>query len=60
MSDYNNFNKYVDKLLENMFSNIYLRILSSRKCNPLIFKHVTLFLDGHDSKINYENSNISK
>ena len=36
-----------------MCSNIKLRILSARKNNPDLFKHITLILDGHDSRINY-------
>jgi hypothetical protein len=53
-------NKKIDYMLENMFSNIKIRILSSRLYNPNPFKHVTMFLDGHDSRIEYQNINIHK
>lgn len=53
-------NKKIDYMLENMFSNIKIRILSSRLYNPSPFKHVTMFLDGHDSRIEYQNINIHK
>lgn len=53
-------NKKVDYMLEYMFSNLKIRLLSSRLCNPDPFKHVTMFLDGHDSRIEYQNINIHK
>lgn len=56
----NMLNKKVDDTLENMFSNLKMRILSSRLNNPSPFKHVTLILDGHDSRIEYQNVNIHK
>lgn len=56
----NTLNKKIDYMLENMFSNIKVRILSSKLYNPNPFKHVTLLLDGHDSRIEYQNINIHK
>lgn len=53
-------NKKIDYMLENMFSNIKVRILSSKLYNPNPFKHVTMLLDGHDSRIEYQNINIHK
>jgi hypothetical protein len=50
--------KIVDYGLDNMFSNIKLRILSAHKYNPELFKHVTLIIDGHDSRINYIDTEI--
>ncbi|CAO3651487.1 unnamed protein product [Mucor hiemalis] len=55
----NELNKIVKNLLENMFSCVSLRINSANN-NPINFKHVTLFMDGHDSRIDYLNKNISK
>ncbi|KAG2216958.1 hypothetical protein INT45_007393 [Circinella minor] len=43
-----------------MFSNIKLHILSARKNNPDLFKHVTLILDGHDSRINYTDTDLDR
>lgn len=43
-----------------MFSSILLRIYSARKYNPQLFKHITLIIDGHDSRINYVNTDIKK
>ena len=42
-----------------MCSSIKLRILSARKYNPELFSHVPLFLDGHDSRINYSDMHIN-
>jgi hypothetical protein len=53
-------NKEVTNRLENMFSNIKIRILTAKMQNPDNFKGVTLFLDGHDSKVNYENIKTDK
>ena len=46
----NALNQQVSQLLENMFSNIFIRIQSAAKYNPDPFKHVTLLLDGHDTR----------
>jgi hypothetical protein len=43
-----------------MFSSPKLRIYSALKRNPKQFKHVTLIIDGHDSKINYVNTDIKR
>ncbi|KAG2211801.1 hypothetical protein INT45_009254 [Circinella minor] len=58
--NYKRINKIVNDSLNNMFSNIRLRILSSRKYNPDLFKHVTLVLDGHDSRINYTDTDLDR
>ena len=42
----------------NMFSNIRLKILSTHKYNPELFRHVTLIMDGHDSRISYTDTEI--
>lgn len=56
--NYERIEKIVDNALKNMCSNVKLRILSARKNNPDLFKHVTLILDGHDSRINYTDMEI--
>ena len=58
--NYKRINKIVNDSLTNMFSNIKLRILSARKYNPDLFKHVTLILDGHDSRINYTDTDLDR
>lgn len=56
--NYKRLSKIVNDSLNNMFSNVRLRILSAHKWNPDLFKHVTLILDGHDSRINYTDTEI--
>ncbi|KAG2209904.1 hypothetical protein INT45_009296 [Circinella minor] len=58
--NYKRINKIANDSLNNMFLNIRLRILSSRKYNPDLFKHVTLVLDGHDSRINYTDTDLDR
>lgn len=58
--NYKRINKIVNDCFNNMFSNIKLRILSARKHNPDLFKHITLILDGHDSRINYNDTDIDR
>ena len=41
-----------------MFSTIRLHILSLYKYNPPLFKHIILIIDGHNSRINYVNTDI--
>lgn len=52
-------NVEVTKQLESMFSNIKTRLFSAKIYNPIGYKGVTLFLDGHDSRIKYENISVS-
>jgi DDE superfamily endonuclease len=47
-------NKYITNCLATMFSNIIIRLLSAREKNPTLFKHVTLHLDGHDTRATYK------
>ncbi|KAI8596263.1 hypothetical protein EDD21DRAFT_422650 [Dissophora ornata] len=42
--------------LAEMCSSIKLRLLCSRYPNPETFKHITLHLDGHDSRVAYRNA----
>jgi hypothetical protein len=53
-------NKWLDYMLDNCFSNNILRLLSSKKNNPNNFEHVTLLMDGHHSKIAYQDINLDK
>lgn len=53
ITNYTDLNKIVKQDLYNLFSNIKIRILAAKVNNPDGFKNVTLFLDGHDSKIKY-------
>jgi hypothetical protein len=52
--EYNAHNKYVSLCLATMFSNITIRLLSAKEKNPPLFKHVTLHLDGHDTRATYQ------
>lgn len=58
--NYKRINKIVNDCFNNMFSNIKLRILSARKYNPDLFKHITLILDGHDSRLNYTDTDLDR
>lgn len=58
--NYKRINKTVNDSLSTMFSSIRLRILSAYEYNPPLFKHVTLIIDGHDSRINYVDINIKR
>jgi hypothetical protein len=42
-----------------MFSNINVRLLSSLKYNPKYFEHITLYIDGHDTR-GIEIKNLNK
>ncbi len=53
-------NDWLDDMLFTCFSTNVLRLLSSKKMNPSLFDHVTLFLDGHHSKIAYQDINLEK
>jgi hypothetical protein len=39
--------------LQNMFSDIKIRVLSAKLFNPPPFSCITLYADGHDNRINY-------
>ncbi|KAF9972728.1 hypothetical protein BGZ73_004064 [Actinomortierella ambigua] len=46
-------NRLVTDLMKNMFSNIKVRIAHAKAYSPEGFKHVTLMLDGHDTRASY-------
>lgn len=56
----NELNRNITELLENMFSSTTLRIINAKEINPIGFKNITLFLDGHDSRIDYKEKDIKK
>ena len=43
-----------------MFSNFKIQMLNSVNKNPDLSKHVTLLVDGHDNRINYEDISLIK
>ncbi|KAF9401329.1 hypothetical protein BGX21_002029 [Mortierella sp. AD011] len=45
--------------LTEMCSSIKVRLLCSRPINPETFKHITLHVDGHDSRVAYRNADKS-
>jgi hypothetical protein len=46
----------LDECLAKMFSNINIRVVCAKHMNPKDFKHVTMMLDGHDSRATYMNA----
>ncbi|KAG2215273.1 hypothetical protein INT45_004092 [Circinella minor] len=53
ITNYSELNKKVKQDLNGMFSSPRICILASLINNPDGFKNVTLFIDGHDSKLKY-------
>ena len=51
-SNFKKLSKNVDTDFSKMFSNIRIRILFSLINSPTSFKNITLYIDGHDGKIN--------
>jgi hypothetical protein len=51
--EYTTHAKKITGCLANMFSNVTLRLLAAKAMNPPLFKHVTLHLDGHDTRATY-------
>lgn len=51
--------KRLTSLLSTMFSNIQIRVLTAQQ-NPSLFKHVTLLLDGHDTRVNLAGAEAAK
>ena len=45
--------RQISKLLLNMFSTVRIRILLAKIKNPTNFKGVTMFLDGHDTRLTH-------
>jgi len=47
------FEKEITRCFSSMFSSPEIRIRSANWRNPELFKHVTMMLDGHDSRATY-------
>ena len=52
--------KIIKTDMNNLFSNLKIRLLSSKLKNTDGFKNVTLFIDGHDSKIKFYKPDVSR
>lgn len=52
-TEYSSHNKLISNCLGTMFSTIKIRLLSAKQNNPALFKHVTLHVDGHDTRAKY-------
>lgn len=50
------FDKEIMRCLDAMFSTPKIRVHSANWKNPPLFKHITLMLDGHDSRASYGES----
>jgi hypothetical protein len=57
---YEELNNWINTLMYNCFSNKRIRLLTSLLNNPDMMKHVTMILDGHHSRIIYENISFDK
>jgi hypothetical protein len=53
-------NKWIDDKMDKCFSSPVLRLLCAKKFNPNLFENITLLLDGHHSKIAYQDINLNK
>lgn len=53
------FDKFVSEQLYDMFSTPKIRVMSASWKNPPLFKHITLLLDGHDTRATYGQDKIS-
>lgn len=60
ITKYDELNVWINNLMYNCFSNKRIRVLNSNIKNPEMVKHVTLILDGHHSKIIYEDINVNR
>jgi hypothetical protein len=58
ISNYEFLNSTIDNALLEMFSTERIRVLCAKEFNPSGFKHVTLMLDGHDTRASYINSSV--
>jgi hypothetical protein len=52
------FDKFITQCLANMFSTPEIRVRSANWKNPPLFKHITLLLDGHDTRATYGENKI--
>jgi len=52
----NRLDSILDDCLSKMFSNVKIRVISAKENNPEEFKHITMMIDGHDSRATYLNA----
>lgn len=52
------FDKFISQCLISMFSTPEIRVRSANWKNPPLFKHITLLLDGHDTRASYGENKI--
>jgi hypothetical protein len=52
--------KNINYCIKYMFSTSLLRLCTSIKINPKLVKHVTCFIDEHDSRTNHVNTDIKR
>jgi hypothetical protein len=52
------FDKYITECLSTMFSTPEIRVRSANWKNPPLFKHITLLLDGHDTRATYGENKV--
>lgn len=55
--EYKFYTKMCNGFLDNMFSTFEIRLRSAKEKNPPLFKHVTILLDGHDTRATYTMEN---
>ncbi|KAI1288627.1 hypothetical protein EDD11_009851, partial [Mortierella claussenii] len=53
-TNHNANSKKINQMLVSMFSTFPIRLLSAKLRNPPLFSHVTLHLDGHDTRLSCE------
>lgn len=60
IKNYEYLEKWIDNKLKYCFSSPLLRLLCAKKFNPNLLDNVTLFLDGHHNRIEYQDINLDK
>ncbi len=50
----NMLSRHINQALARMFSTFPIRLLSAKAKNPPLFQHVTMHLDGHDTRLSCE------
>jgi len=53
------FEKEINHCFLVMFSTPEIHIRAANWCNPILFKHVTMMLDGHESRATYGEDNAA-
>ena len=52
--------KQVNDMMAKMFSTFPIRVLCAKEKNPELFRHVTLHIDGHDTRLTCEEKSSSE